>query len=385
MKAIIIGAGRMAEALLHDLVSFGLFERITLADAALERAKELAVRRGGGITTPLALDAADLEAVKKAVAGHTVCVSAAPYKYNLTLAKAAIAAGCHFTDMGGNNDVVTAELALDAEARAAGVTVVPDMGLAPGMTNVVAAHLVSLLDRCEELHIRVGGLPREPKPPWNYALVFSPYGLINEYAEPCLVLRDREIASVPPLEDVEALTFHPFGMLEAFNTSGGASTLPRTFRGKIRTLDYKTIRYPGHAAAMRPLFQLGLASEEDIDLPAGRVKPRDVFAALLSRTLPEGTDDVTLVRCYARGLKNGQPTTVKAELVAYADHETNLTAMMRTTSFPVGVAAEMLALGRVTRAGVLAPESAFDPGVFLAALNRRGLTVKIITSETGDL
>lgn len=372
MKAIIVGAGRMAEAVLYDFVTFKTFEAITLADADLARAQELAVRRGGGITAAAVVDAADEAAVQRLTAGHDVCVSAAPYRFNLGLARAAIAAGAHFVDMGGNNDVVAAELALNEEARKAGVTIVPDMGLAPGLVSIVAASFRARFDEVDEIHLRVGGLPREPQPPLNYALVFSPYGLINEYAEPCLIIRGGRLETVPALGEIEELEFAGFGRLEAFHTSGGASTLPHTFLGLVRELDYKTIRYPGHAAQIRLLFDLGLASQEEVAVGGARVAPRDLLVERLIAALPEGTDDVILLKCWAAGTKGGKKATASYEVIDYADAATGLTAMMRMTGFPVAIAAATLARGEAA-AGALPPEKAFAPAPFLDALRERGI------------
>ncbi len=373
MKAVIIGAGRMAEAVLRDFATHPLFDEVTVADVDAARAEELARTRGGGLTRAAAVDAGDEDEVRKLVAGHDVCVSAAPYRYNLTLAREAIRAGAHFVDMGGNNDVVAAELALNEEAKAAGVTVVPDMGLAPGMTNVLAAALISAFDGVRDVHLRVGGLPREPQPPLGYALVFSVYGLINEYAEPCLILKDGDVATAPPLTGVEDLDFPPLGRLEAFHTSGGASTLPHTYRGLVRELDYKTIRYPGHCAAVKPLFDLGLASEEEVSIDGVRIKPRDVLAERLASALPEGEDDVVLVKCWATGTARGEERAASLELVDYADAASGLTAMQRTTGLPVAVAAATLARSGAKKAGAFPPEVAFEPGPFMAALESRGL------------
>ncbi len=376
MKAIIVGAGRMAEAVLYDFVKFDTFGEVILADAAPGVAEALARKRGAGRARAVRLDAGDEDAARRALAGCAVCVSAAPYRYNVTLARASIAVGAHFVDMGGNNDVVAAELALDAETREAGVAVVPDMGLAPGLGNVLAAALMARLGDVDELHLRVGGLPREPRPPLDYALVFSPYGLINEYAEPCVVVRNGESKKVSPLTDMEELDFPPFGKLEAFHTSGGASTLPGTYRGRVRNLDYKTIRYPGHCARIKPLFDLGFASEDEVEICGVRVRPRDVFAERLAATLPEGTDDLVLVRCWATGKTGDAKKTITYEIVDYADAATGLTAMMRTTGFPVAVAARFLAEGKATRVGAVPPEEAFAPEEFLAALRERGINIK---------
>jgi lysine 6-dehydrogenase len=363
----------MAEAVLYDFVRYGTLDAITVADADLARAEGLCNKRGGRFARAAAVDAADEAAARKLIAGHDACVAATPYRYNLTLARAAIAAGSHFVDMGGNTDVVRAELALDEEAQAAGVAVVPDMGLAPGMTNVLAASLIATFDDVREIHLRVGGLPREPKPPLNYALLFSVQGLINEYAEPCLVLRGGDVATVPPLAGVEDFDFPPVGRVEAFHTSGGASTLPYTYRGRVRELDYKTIRYPGHCAAVKPLFDLALASDEEISAGRVRVKRRDVLAERLASALPEGKDDVVLVRCWAKGKARGEDRVATIELVDYADAASGLTAMQRTTGFPVAVAAAMLAQGAIKKAGAFPPEVAFEAETFLAALEGRGL------------
>ncbi len=376
MKAIIVGAGRMAEAVLYDFVTHDTFAEVTVADVDLSRAQELVAKRGAGTARAVLLDAGDEDAASEIIRGHNVCVSAAPYKYNLTLARAAVAAGAHFTDMGGNNDVVRAELALDELALAAAVTIIPDMGLAPGLTNVLAAALISRFDEVAEVHLRVGGLPQRPEPPLRYALVFSPYGLINEYAEPCLILRDGEVATVPPLTEVEELDFAPLGRLEAFHTSGGASTLPQTFRGRVRELDYKTLRYPGHRAAVKPLFDLGLASEEEVEVGAVRLRPRDLLAERLRAILPEGEEDVVLIRCWATGSRADARETVTLEMVDYADGASGLTAMQRTTGFPVAVAAAALASGEIKKAGALPPESALEAEPFLEALASRGVEVK---------
>jgi len=376
MKAVIVGAGRMAEAVLHDFANSGDYEAVAVVDAEPTRAEDVAARRGKGIATAARLDAANEDAAAELIAGHDVCVSAAPYRYNVTLAQAAIRAGAHFVDMGGNNDVVAAELALDAEARAAGVTIIPDMGLAPGMANVLAASLIGRLDDADEVHLRVGGLPQTPGPPLGYALVFSPYGLINEYAEPCLALRDGEVVTVPPLGGVEELEVPPLGRLEAFHTSGGASTLPHTYRGLVRELDYKTIRYPGHCAAIKPFFDLGFATEEEVSVGGARVRPRDVFAERLAASLPEGKEDLVVVRCWATGKSGGEAITYAYELLDYADAATGLTAMQRTTGFPVAAAATTLADGTIKKPGAFTPERAIEPEPFIAALRARGLAIR---------
>lgn len=374
MQVIIIGAGRMAEAVLHDVVRQGFFGGVTVADADLGRAQDLAARRGGGITQAVAIDANDERQARQLIAGHAVCVSAVPYRYNLTLARAAVAARSHFIDMGGNNDVVAAELALEDEARQAGVAVVPDMGLAPGLVSVIARAFAEEIAELDAIHLRVGGLPRDRGTPFGYALVFSPAGLINEYGEPCLIIRGGRLETVAPLAELETLEIEPLGTFEAFHTSGGASSLPATFLGLVSELDYKTLRYPGHRDWIKPFFDLNFHSERETAVAGVRVKPRDVLIERLTATLPECSEDVVVLKCWATGRRDGRKVKITYELVDYADPTTGLTAMMRCTGFPVGAAAHMAAAGQAAH-GAHTPETAVSPAPFLQALKERGLDI----------
>src|SRR5215210_8307938 len=206
--------------------------------------------------------------------GHDAVLSCVTYFHNLSLARAAVEARTHFCDLGGNNAVVDAELALDEEASAAGVNVVPDCGLAPGMVSVLAAHGAARFDALDEVRIRVGGLPQKPRPPLDYQIVFSVEGLINEYVERARVVRGGRIVEVESMTEVEELEFPaPFGRMEAFQTSGGTSTLPETFLGRVTELDYKTVRYPGHCERFRLLIELGLTAADAVDVDGARLAP----------------------------------------------------------------------------------------------------------------
>jgi lysine 6-dehydrogenase len=254
------------------------------------------------------------------------------------------------------------------------------------MVSILAADGFSRLDRTESIHIRVGGLPRNPKPPLNYALVFSANGLINEYVEPCLVLRNGKLAWREPLADVEDLTFpRPFGKLEAFNTSGGSSTLPYTFRGKVQTLDYKTIRYPGHCTKFRLLFDLGLTTMKPVEVDGKRVVPRHLLIQRLEAVLPWEKDDMVLLRVEVEGKgkrdkgTKGQSgrVTVRYELVDYADRRSGLTAMERTTGFSAAIVALMLGQGQVACAGAFTGEDCVPAPAYIRELRRRGLRLRV--------
>lgn len=293
------------------------------------------------------------------------------YWYNVSLSKAAIEAGANFCDLGGNNYIVDEQLALDDEAKAAGVNIIPDCGLAPGMVSILAMHAAARFDSVDEIHIRVGGLPQDPQPPLNYQLVFSVEGLINEYVEVARVIRDGQITEVPSMTEIEALSFDGFPPLEAFQTSGGTSTLPDTFLGKIRELDYKTIRYAGHCEKFKAMIDLGLCSSEEIVADFVKVKPRKVFGELLQQHLPADGPDYVLVRveCVGDGKR------LRYDIVDKLDEVTRMSAMMRTTAFPASIIAQLMAKGEVLSRGATPQEKAIDPDKFIAELARRNITV----------
>jgi lysine 6-dehydrogenase len=375
-----------ARAVAYDLVRQNDVDEVRVADIELERLRILQRALRSPKVKTFKADAGDVRRMTELMRPCDVAVSCVPYFYNLGLARAAVASRTHFCDLGGNNDVVHAELALSTQAKKAGVTVVPDCGLAPGMVSILAADGFSRLEQTDSIRIRVGGLPRKPKPPLNYALVFSANGLINEYVEPCLVLRERGLAWREPLADVEELTFpKPFGKLEAFNTSGGSSTLPYTYRGRVKSLDYKTIRYPGHCAKVRLLFDLGLTSMKPVKVDGVSVVPRHLLIQRLEKVLPWEKDDVVLLRVEVEG--KGQRDkgtegssggrTITYELVDYADKKSGLTAMERTTGFSAAIVALMLGRGQVACAGAFTGENCVPPAAYITELRKRGLRLRV--------
>jgi lysine 6-dehydrogenase len=317
-------------------------------------------------------DLNDSDRLVRLLHGFDVALSAADYRFNEALTRAAIEAKVHLCDLGGNIQVVDRQLALDELAQRRGVTVIPDCGLAPGMAGLLAARAVERLDQASVVRMRVGGLPAHPKPPLGYKLVFSARGLVNEYLEPTEALRDGELVRLASLTELEFLEFPPpFGRLEAFNTSGGASTLPRTLRAKVRDLDYKTIRYPGHCAIFSGLHALGLLSEERVN----GVNPRELTEALLVRALSDDDTDVVLMRVSAEGTREGEPARIVYELVDQHEPETGHSAMARCTSYAAAAVAYMLGVGAIERRGVLPGELCVPLEEFLGAVRARGLDV----------
>lgn len=375
MKMVVLGCGRMGIAAAYDFARQPDVTRVVVVDQDRERA-EAGARRAGAKAEAVACDLKDGGAVRRVLAGAKACLSAASYTLNVALAEAAIECGCHFADLGGNNDVVRRTLALHEKARAARVTLVPDCGLAPGMAVLLAARLARKLDRCDVLQIRVGGLPQDRPAPIGYRLVFSVEGLINEYKEPALVVRGGKTLTVESLTEVEPLEFpEPFGKLECFHTSGGLSTLPETFAGTIPAMDYKTIRYPGHVAVIKAMFDLGLASESPLSIQGREIRPRDVLEAVLARSLSTEGKDSVLVRVEVAGVKNGTPARLRNQIVDLHDDRTGFSAMARTTAFPAAIVALELARGRAHESGALPGERCLDLERFFAEVKARGIAV----------
>jgi lysine 6-dehydrogenase len=377
MKILVLGAGRMGLGAAYDLAHNSPdVQTVTVADVDAERARAVASAVGSEKLAPVQVDVNDQARTVALMRGHDSVVSCVTYFHNLQLARAAIEARVNFCDLGGNNAVVASELALDAEARAAGINIIPDCGLAPGMVSVLAAHGAARFDQLESIHIRVGGLPQSPRPPLNYQIVFSVEGLINEYVERARVIRGGQIVEVESLTEIEALSFPaPFERMEAFQTSGGTSTLPDTFQGRLQELDYKTIRYPGHCEQFKLLVELGLAASEEIDLDGTRVRPRRLLGELLGRHLPADEPDVVLIRLAFRGRAGGRDAHLRYDIIDRFDARTGLSAMMRTTAFPASIIAQMMARGETTETGARPQELVIPPGKFVAALAARDIRI----------
>lgn len=377
MKILVLGAGRMGYGAAFDLIHNSPdVESVTVADFDLKKAEDVVEKVGTERISAKQIDAGNYADVVALFQGHDSVISCVNYWYNESLSRAAIETKANFCDLGGNNYVVDEQLALDEQAKAAGISIIPDCGLAPGMVSVLAMHGAAKFDEVEEIHIRVGGLPQDPQPPLSYQLVFSVEGLINEYIEVARVIRDGKITEVPSMTELESLEFDGFPPLEAFQTSGGTSTLPDTFLGKIKHLDYKTIRYAGHCEKFKTMIDLGLCSSEEMIVDFQKVKPRKVFGDLLQKHLPADGPDYVLVRLKFVGTKDGASQRLRYDIVDKQDEATGLSAMMRTTAFPASIIAQMMARGDVLMRGATPQEKAIDPVKFVSELARRNIAIQ---------
>jgi lysine 6-dehydrogenase len=384
MKILVLGAGRMGLGAAFDLAHNSDCERVTVADVNPERARAVVETIGSNKLRAAEVDVSNHESLLELMRGHDAAISCVVYSHNLSLARAAIEARVNFCDLGGNNTVVGAELALDEEAKRAGINIIPDCGLAPGMVSVLAAHGAARFSHLEAIHIRVGGLPERPRPPLDYQIVFSVEGLINEYVERARVIRGGQIIEIDSMTELESLSFPPpFERLEAFQTSGGTSTLPETFLGRVAELDYKTIRYPGHCERFKLLLDLGLASSDTIEVDGARVSPRRVLGEMLLRHLPADEPDVVLILVEFRGTPVGKShtETLRYHIIDRYDERTGLSAMQRTTAFPASIIAQMMARGQIIDKGAIPQERSIPPDSFVTELAARNIRIMTTSSS----
>lgn len=359
MKYSVLGAGLMGKAVVYDLLKDKDTTSVLVADNNIQKLDEVKkIIRDNRLNLKI-FDANNLTQVGEILKESDAAISAIHYKYNENFTKIAIKIKTNLCDLGGNSEIVDKQLKLNKEAENAGVSVIPDCGLAPGMVSVLVKWGVEKFDWVDTIKIRVGGLPQNPKGILKYERLFSIEGLINEYIEPVRVLRNGEIKIIESLTEIEEINFHKVGaihelpLLEAFTTSGGVSTLTNTYKGRLKNLDYKTIRYKGHCEAIKELQRKGEFTKEYFE-----------------NNLPVCTNDITLVKIIFEG-KN------KKHELCIVDHAKNgFTSMMRMTAFPASIISQMQARGEIKDKGVVPQERCIPVNLFIGELKKRKIEIK---------
>ena len=382
MKLLVLGAGMMGSSAAFDMARCARVEEVTLADADKKLADAVAKRVSkltGRKVHAVGINAADRRQVIGIMKRHDGALSAVPYFFNVGLAEAAIEAKCHFADLGGNNTVVRKELALDKKAAKRGVRIAPDCGLSPGMASILGGELVRRIGgKADALKLYVGGLPQNPKKPFDYQLVFSVEGLINEYAEQARVLRKGKMVDIEPLSEIEEFRIPGFPVLEAFHTSGGTSTMPETFGSNVGECFEKTTRYQGHVAKIRALYEFGLFDKKPRKIGKVEIAPRALMADLMVEKLKGDQPDVTIMRLEAH-----KGSTVHAfTMIDKFDKKTGLTSMMRTTAWPASIVLQMLVAGEVEKLGAILQERDIPAEQFLTEMRSRGIEIEYAVSRT---
>lgn len=291
-NVLVLGAGKIG-ALISGLLAESVGYRVQLADARDGAANEVAAAHGLDTITAFRLDASDEAALTRHVEAHepVAVVSGLPYYCNLTVAEVARAKGLHYFDLTEDVEVTKAVRKL---AEGADRVFAPQCGLAPGFVSIAANELIRHFDELRSVKLRVGALPQHPNNVLKYSLTWSTDGLINEYGNLCQAIVDGEETDVLPLEGLEEIEIDG-RRYEAFNTSGGLGSLGETYGDRVVTMNYKTIRYPGHCEQMRLLMN-GLKLNHD----------RKTFKRILENAVPQTLQDVVIVYAAVTGLQDGE-------------------------------------------------------------------------------
>ena len=377
MRFLVLGRGAQGSACAFDLLRAPGVTEVRLADLDVSTLPPFLPADDPRLI-PVSVDVRDRVAMAAEMEQVDAVLSAIPYYFNGELAALAVQAGVHFADLDGNTEIVFAQKELHEAARLKGVTVVPDTGLAPGMINVLAEHGIRSMDLVESVKLFVGGLPQHPEPPLNYQIVYSIEGVLDYYSTLSWVVRGGQRVQVEALTEVEPVEFGgAIGTLEAFHTAGGLSTMAWRYEGTIPVMEYKTLRYPGHARMMAAMRDLGLYDTTPVDVKGTPVVPRDLFIATVGPRLrkPGGTDLVAL-RVVVTGTKAGAPCTRQYDLLDYYDAEHGITAMMRVTGYTLSITGQLMASGALA-AGVYTPDEIFPGDRYIAELAERGIIIRV--------
>ena len=378
MKVLVLGGGAQGSAAAHDLLRDPEVEEVVIGDMRPDGSARFLTDHLGGRLRLEVVDAREPDTARRAMKGMDAVVCALPYYFNTPMTRLAIEAGAHFADLGGNTEIVEEQRTLDSKAKAAGVSVIPDCGLAPGMVNILAQAGIDELDETESVRMWVGGLPQDPEPPLNYQIVYSMEGVLDYYTTPGLVLSDGEPAEVEALTGLETVDFpEPVGTLEAFYTAGGISTLPYRYRGSLRTMEYKTLRYPGHAVVMKAIRDLGLLDLDPVKVDGAEITPRQFFIDRVTPKLRKpGSPDIVVLRVEIRGRKEGKDAGIRYDLLDHFDPKTGITAMMRTTGYSLALTGLMQCRGQIRETGVRTPDETVEPLRYIEGLEARGIGIE---------
>lgn len=378
MKVAVLGAGLMGKQAAADLVQNESVQSVYLADLHTEGAELFKEKLGSDKMEILYLDANDDESLKSVISKADVVINALFYTFNLKVAEIAVECGVHAVDLGGHIGGATdAVLELHEKAMEKGVTLIPDLGVAPGMINILTGYGAEKMDRVSDIKILVGGIPVHPEPPLEYNHVFSLDGVFDHYTDPSHVLRNGKLLEVPSLSEVEHVVFDEFGELEAFHTSGGTSTLTDTF-SDIDNLEYKTLRYKGHAEKFRLLVDLGFTDRNKTVTIDGRdIKTRDVLREVLTPITELGNkDDAVVLRIHVTGMKDDEEMTVTYNLVTKKDRQSGVTAMARATAYTISAVAQMIGSGAIEKRGSYPPELIVPGDEYIKEMAKRGVNIK---------
>lgn len=348
-RAIVLGAGLVGSVMAADLAEDTDFE-VVVADSN-SKALEVAQNRSNKIST-IQVDLANESATKKLVGDYDIVLGALASHIGFQTLRAVIEAGKNYCDICFMPEDA---IELDELAKSHGVTAVVDCGVAPGMSNLLVGYGASLLDECENIEIYVGGIPKDPQPPFLFKAAFSPHDVVEEYTRPARLVENGKIVIREALSEIETINLPGVGDLDAFNTDGLRSL---AYTMNVPEMKEKTLRYPGHIQMMCNLRDAGFFSNESIKIGENEIRPIDITKELMHKqwSYMPGEEDLTVMRIIVAGLKDDCKVRYTWDLLDYFDKSSQTTSMSRTTAFPCAIIARLIAKGKIDKQGVLPPE-----------------------------
>ncbi|MDW0109747.1 saccharopine dehydrogenase family protein [Sporosarcina aquimarina] len=377
MRIVVLGTGMIGTTIVSELAKFESVESVTAVDVRQESIDKCLEITDNPKVFGKTASLSTLEDFIEILTEADVAVGCLPHSLSLTAVKAAIASRCHLVDLVGS--MFQEKMELHTQAQEAGVTIIPGCGVAPGITNFLAARGIEMMDKADEAVLICGGIPRWPVPPLWYQIVFRLESVLGLYTKPAYAIKNGEIVELPALSGLEPLTFpYPVGDCEAVITDAHSTAF--TLKGKVKNLTEKTIRYPGHWEKMKVLKELGFLDKEPFEMDGITTTPAKLSEKILALKLIGGSnEDVTVVRVEVDGMKDGHHKKVTWEMVDLYDCERNITSMAKTTALPAALAAKWIAERKIIETGVVPIETIivkkrFDP--FVAELDELGIHIK---------
>lgn len=379
MKVLVIGCGHIGSVSAEDFAESMSSVEVAVADKNGARAKEVAEKIGINNVSWIQLDVLNHSELVNTLGSFDLIMGFLPGSLGYRLVEACIDAGKNLVDV---SYMPEDPLRLNDRAAEAGVTVIPDCGLAPGISNVLVGHALEKLDKIYDIHIMVGGLPEKPTPPLDYVITWSPENLIDEYSRKTRIVKNGKTVEVEALSGLEEVEFPNVGMLEAFYTDG-LRTLLHTVKN-VHNMWEKTLRYPGHAEKIGLLKALGFFDEEPISVDYVSVSPRKLTVKLFERKLRrQEIRDIVAMKVEVSGVKNNKKVRHVYHMLDRYDENQGITAMARTTAYPASIIAQLILKKAVNEKGVVPLERlSMNEEFFSAFLNElENRRVKIIEEE----
>lgn len=377
MVVTVIGAGTIGSAVVHALIQNPNVSQIHVCDARPGTLQSLHAALPASRVRTHEVDARNRTLLRPILHTSKVVINCIASEVSPYLAQLAMDEGIHFCDLGGYREMTRKVMELDEAAKNAGVWLVPNCGVAPGLVNILLIHAINQFDTVQDAYMRVGTIPLHPNPPLNFASYFSAEKLIEEYTEPAFRIEEGKLTTVEPLTGLESILFpEPFGELESFFASGVLAETSPKLTGKLQNLNFKAIRYPNHASQMSFLLALGFAERRLIDVGT-HLTYRDILTRRIRKRLGGDMPDAMLLRVLVTGQVDGKDKTLVYQMVEHRHEGENLTAIKRCIGASVAIVASMLATGTITGAGASTPEFIIPTEDFLTQLAQYNLQPEV--------